>query len=198
MRAAARIANNKQAEIDLAEIRFRAERKLGELMAAQKELLGTAQGRRSDLGLTETQVETTPITLAEAGIDKHLADRARKYAAIPETEFNATIEDWRERVQEETERVTVNLLSAGEKHVRGTLGTGENEWYTPAAGRLIRCLAIADRSDRLAMNWLREGRRNEVGKAGIDCCGWSASTTPVRLQSASGSRGCGPPDDARS
>ncbi len=27
-----------------------------------------------------------PITLAEAGIDKHLADRARKYAAIAPAE----------------------------------------------------------------------------------------------------------------
>ena len=35
------------------------------------------------------------------------------------------------RVSEETERVTVNLLKEGESHVRGTFGTGENEWYTP-------------------------------------------------------------------
>ena len=130
MRAAARIAKNKQAEVDLAEIRFRGERRLGELMAAQREF-GTAQGRRSDLGFSPTQVESAPITLSEAGIDKNLADRARKFAAIPEQEFNATITDWRARVEEENERVNVNLLAAGDKHVRGTFGTGENEWYTP-------------------------------------------------------------------
>lgn len=132
MRAAARVAKNKQSEIDLAEIRFRGERRLGELMAAQRQSHGTAQGRRSDLGFSATQVEEAPITLTEAGIDKNLADRARKYAAIPEAEFNDTIADWRERVEQESERVTVNLLAAGAKHVRGTLGTGENEWYTPA------------------------------------------------------------------
>jgi len=57
------------------------------MMAAQREANGTAQGRRTDLGFSETQVEKAPITLAEAGIDKNLADRARKYAAIPEAEF---------------------------------------------------------------------------------------------------------------
>ncbi|MCO5159655.1 MAG: phage N-6-adenine-methyltransferase [Mesorhizobium sp.] len=131
MRAAARVAKNKQAEVDLAEIRFRGERRLGELMAMQRAEHGTAQGRRSDLGFSETQVAEVPITLAEAGIDKNLADRARKFAAIPEQEFNSTISDWRARVEEENERVTVNLLAAGDKHVRGTFGTGENEWYTP-------------------------------------------------------------------
>ena len=137
MRAAARIAKNKQAEIDLAEIRFRGERRLGELMAAQREAgmmsRGTAGTGNDNVtgGLRENPPVDAPITLSEAGIDKNLADRARKYAAIPEAEFNATLTDWRARVEEENERVTVNLLNAGEKHVRGTFGTGENEWYTP-------------------------------------------------------------------
>lgn len=78
------VAKNKQAEIDMAEIRFRGERRLGELMATQKAEHGSAQGRRTDLGFSGTQVDTAPITLAEAGIDKNLADRARKFAAIPE------------------------------------------------------------------------------------------------------------------
>lgn len=129
--AAARIAKNKQAEADMMAIRFRGERRLGELMQAQRETVGTAQGRRSDLGFSETQVENAPITLAEAGIDKNLADRARKYAAIPETEFNQRIDDYRERVVAEGERAVADLLAAGDKHVRGTFGTGENEWYTP-------------------------------------------------------------------
>lgn len=113
MRAAARVANNKQAEIDMAEIRFRAERRVGEMMKAQKETFGLAQGRRSDLGPKPTQV----ATLAEAGIDKHLADRARKLAAIPAGEFTSILDDWRERVADENERVTVNLLKAGEKRM---------------------------------------------------------------------------------
>ena len=131
MSAAARIAKNKQAEADMMSIRFRAERRLGELMAAQRATVGTAQGRRSDLGFSETQVEAAPITLEEAGIDKNLADRARKYAAIPEQEFEQRIDSYRESVAEQGERAMADLIAAGEKHVRGTFGTGENEWYTP-------------------------------------------------------------------
>jgi len=137
MRAAARVAKNKQAEVDLAEIRFRGERRLGELMAMQRDAgmlsRGTAGTGNDNVtgGLRENPPADAPITLAEAGIDKNLADRARKFAAIPEQEFNSTISDWRARVEEENERVTVNLLAAGDKHVRGTFGTGENEWYTP-------------------------------------------------------------------
>jgi hypothetical protein len=43
MRAYARQAKNKQIEIDASEIRFRAERRLGELMAAQRETVGLAK-----------------------------------------------------------------------------------------------------------------------------------------------------------
>ena len=51
-------------------------------MAAQKAAVGTAQGRRSDLGYSETQVVDAIPTLAEAGIDKNLADRARFCAPL--------------------------------------------------------------------------------------------------------------------
>ncbi len=131
MAAAARIAKNKQAEADMMEIRFRAERRIGELMEAQRDTVGTAQGRRSDLGFTATQVVDAPITLAEAGIDKNLADRARKYAAVPAEEFDSRLADYRARVAEEGERATADLLAAGGKHVHRTNFTGENEWYTP-------------------------------------------------------------------
>jgi hypothetical protein len=49
---------------------------VGELIAAQRETVGLAQGKRTDLGPERTQVDKP--TLVEAGIDKHLADRARK------------------------------------------------------------------------------------------------------------------------
>ncbi|MBZ9973489.1 phage N-6-adenine-methyltransferase [Mesorhizobium sp. BR-1-1-8] len=134
MRAYAKQAKNKQMETDAAEIRIRAERRLGELMAAQREIGLLKPG--GDMGANQYEAWVAdgpkPITLVEAGIDKHLADRARKSAAIPETEFEGIVSDWRDRIEQENERVTVNILEAGNKHVRGTLGTGENEWYTPA------------------------------------------------------------------
>lgn len=143
MRAYAKQAENKQLETDAAEIRIRATRRLGELMAAQRESVGMAPGGQpyQSTGLKTNPVEERPITLAEAGIDKNLANEARKLAAIPETEFDGIVTGWRDRIEQENARVTVNLLEAGEKHVRGTFGTGENEWYTPdehiALARLV-------------------------------------------------------------
>lgn len=113
MRAYARQARNKDLEADAAEIRFRAERRLGELIAAQKETVGLAQGKRTDLVPERHQVDRP--TLAEAGIDKKLSSRAQKLAAIPEDKFDGMIGEWRERVEKENERVTVNLLKAGER-----------------------------------------------------------------------------------
>jgi hypothetical protein len=48
--------------------------------------------------------------------------------------FEQKVAEWRGRVEEENERVITNLLKIGDaeqKHVRGTFGTGENEWFTP-------------------------------------------------------------------
>jgi len=85
-------AKDKQMVADAAEIRERATRCLGEMMAAQRandELnKGAAQPhkRESERGKVATQVSPRPA-LAAVGIDKHLADRARKTAAMSEQEF---------------------------------------------------------------------------------------------------------------
>jgi N6-adenosine-specific RNA methylase IME4 len=82
-------------------------------MAAQRETVGLAQGKRSDLGPSRTQVDRP--TLAEAGIDKQLANRARQLAAVPVAKFENMLGEWRDRIGKETERVTVNLLREGER-----------------------------------------------------------------------------------
>lgn len=120
MRAYAKQAKNKQLEVQAAEIRIRAERRIGELMAAQRDagMLSTgaaAEGVGKRGFENNPRSEGAPITLAEAGIDKSLADRARKYAAIPEEEFNGIVNDWKGRVEQENQRVTVNLLAAGDR-----------------------------------------------------------------------------------
>jgi len=115
MRAYARQAKNKQLEVDAAEIRIRAERRIGEMMAAQREAgLLTAGNPNLSNGFDRNPLDK-PITLAEAGIDKNLADRARKLAALPPGEFEGIVGEWRERVQRENERVTINLLAAGQR-----------------------------------------------------------------------------------
>ncbi len=133
MRAYGRQAKNKQLEIDASEIRFRAERRIGELIAEQGRAGGLANGGDAMRARVQNGPEVVRPTLADAGIDKHLADRSRKLAAIPEEKFETILADRRDRIEQENARVTVNLLDAADnKHVRGTFGTGENEWYTPA------------------------------------------------------------------
>lgn len=131
IRAYARQAKNKVLEIDAVEIRIRAERRLGELLAVSRKAKGGDQYHERS---TSSRKEPVP-TLAEAGISKKLSSSSQKLAAVPDPVFEEKLGQWRERVEEENERVSTNLLNMGDaaqKHVRGAFGTGENEWYTPA------------------------------------------------------------------
>lgn len=69
-------AKNKTLEIDAAEIRIRAERRLGEMITIQKETVGLNTGAAGSAGPgrgnavpIENRVSSQP-TLADAGIDK--------------------------------------------------------------------------------------------------------------------------------
>src|SRR5215204_3316671 len=97
--AYARQAKNRQMEIDAAEIRIRAERRLGELMAAQKATVGVAKGAQglgTSAGYKESRTHDAPPTLTEAGVDKNLAKRARTYAAVPQGQFEQLLTDKRQ------------------------------------------------------------------------------------------------------
>ena len=61
MQAAARVAKNRQLEADAAEIRMRAERRTGEMMAAQRETVGLARGGTPYKTITSTGSETDPV-----------------------------------------------------------------------------------------------------------------------------------------
>ena len=120
MKAYAKQAKNKWLEIDCAEIRMRAERRLGELIIAQKETVGLNKGaagggtKEGPRGAYVEPRDSTP-TLAEAGIDKKLSSHSQKLAAVPEEQFEGMIGEWRGRVEKENERVTTNLLRASDQ-----------------------------------------------------------------------------------
>lgn len=119
-----RRAGDRTLELDAVEIRMFAERRLGQMLAAQKENEGLNKGRagagRPVLRGAETEppkAEERPDprpTLAEAGISKKLSSRAQKMAALPPAEFEAKMVRWREE-SATADRVTVNLLKVGEE-----------------------------------------------------------------------------------
>jgi N6-adenosine-specific RNA methylase IME4 len=121
MRAYARQAKNKDLEVDAAEIRIRAERRLGELIRAQSKTVGLNKGGGEKgvgrAGKNAVVIHDRIITppLKEAGISKDLSSRAQKLAAVPEPEFEAEMAGWREKVKAENARVTTTLLKAGAK-----------------------------------------------------------------------------------
>jgi hypothetical protein len=114
MRCYARMAKNRDMEIDAAEVRIRAERKLGELIAAQKETVGLHKGGRPPKTGSVGEPVSKP-TLADAGIDKKLSTQAQRLAARPDAEFEQMLGKWRELVGDEHERITIDLLKAVEQ-----------------------------------------------------------------------------------
>lgn len=107
--AAARRASDKKAEIDFAELRIRAMRRLGQMMDDQKRTRGLSKGGRPAKTGSKSDPVSKPVSLAEAGIDKHLADNARKWASMSEEEFEAIVVGWRKRIEKAKKRVTVTL-----------------------------------------------------------------------------------------
>ena len=98
--AYARQARDRAMLEDAVEIRVRAERRLGELMAAQRDADLLHRGGRPPrskppkTGLPDNPV-LQPLSLAEAGIDKNLADRARRVAALSHKAFAEQIREAR-------------------------------------------------------------------------------------------------------
>jgi phage N-6-adenine-methyltransferase len=130
-RAYAKIAKDKHMLIDAEEIRARATRRLGQLMQAQAATVGQAKPPGSNQYARKDRVSEkpdAPATLTEAGIDKNLADRARKLAKLADDAFEHKVDQWRDDAQADSGLIVPDLLKP---HVHRALGTGENEWYTP-------------------------------------------------------------------
>lgn len=138
MQSYGRIAKNKDLETQAAEIRIRAERRLGELLLEQKNTTGLAPPGRpktrhdvvkksvvgddrlnSDQKPEQNAKKSVP-TLAEAGISKDLSSRSQRLAAVPQAEFEEAIDEWKGKVKGENERVVAKLELAGERALSGS------------------------------------------------------------------------------
>lgn len=123
MQAYGRMAKDKTLEVDAAEIRIRAERRLGQMLADQKASGGLSKGAAGAGVNQHTPQEvrsavTTAPKLADAGISKDLSSRAQKLAAVPEATFEAELAAKRERDQREGARVSARLEKAGERELK--------------------------------------------------------------------------------
>jgi hypothetical protein len=103
--AAARKATDREMEAEAEVLKLEAERRLGQLMQAQRETVGLNVGTRGSR-TKGARVSEKP-TLAEAGIDKNTAHRARRAAAMPEATFRQAAEAKREAVLTRSKRTRV-------------------------------------------------------------------------------------------
>jgi hypothetical protein len=106
LRLAAKVAKRRDIELDGAEIRLRAERRLGEMLRASERAPGGTPYHHNGTGSAAEQVAQP--TLAELGIDRKLSSRAQEYAACPAEAFQGALAVWRERAAT-GDRVPVNL-----------------------------------------------------------------------------------------
>jgi hypothetical protein len=88
LRAYARQAKNRQLELDAAEIRVRAERRVGQILKALEDegSLARGQGTRGE------------IKLSDLGLSGNDAVRSRNLASLPDSKFEPAISNWRTEV----------------------------------------------------------------------------------------------------
>lgn len=121
MQAYGRMAKDRTLEGDAAEIRIRAERRLGEMLSATKAEGGLnkdANLRRGPEVVSNDLGKPKAPKLADAGISKDLSSRAQKLAAVPAAEFEAELAAKRERERKDGAKVSARLEKSGERHIK--------------------------------------------------------------------------------
>jgi N6-adenosine-specific RNA methylase IME4 len=108
----ARRASDRILEIDAAELRIRAERRLGEMLAATP--LHPGGRPRKDKAGARSEL----ATLKEIGVDHKLSIRAQKLAALPAHVVETRIAAWRVGAERGAERISIDLLRNGDKKER--------------------------------------------------------------------------------
>ena len=99
MAAYARQAKNKDLEADAAEIRTRAEIRLGEMIKAAKDAGQISEGRPKKLS---NEDDSFRVTLEEAGISRDLSSRAQRLASLPNEQRERVVARMREAAAETT------------------------------------------------------------------------------------------------
>ncbi len=164
---------------DATEIRLLARRELGLIMAKQKVAGLMATGTRGNIqevisgGVPDTPPGDRPITLAEAGIDKNLAKRARNEASKSEEEHKEFVAKAKQRQLNAIEGNKVNRTSF----------TADNEWFTPPEYLALARTVLGEKFGKKI--WPRRfsgSTHREPGDHQIEAqfCGWVACESGAR------------------
>lgn len=113
VRVYARISEDVQLEMDAAEIRVRAERRMGILLRE----MNLHQGGKPSKNQTGDRSEpvTTTQKLKEMGVSKRLSSRAQKVGGIADQAFEVMVAGLRARMAEAGPRVSLDLVNTARK-----------------------------------------------------------------------------------
>lgn len=118
IRAYARMAQDSQMEADAAELRLRAERRMGILIHQEKQAKRLRSGPDADEGIGNKDAPIVRIKLEDLGIDKRLSARAQKVAGIAERAFEAAVERKRQEILRARGRVSLDITGEAKKERR--------------------------------------------------------------------------------
>lgn len=115
MRAYGRMANDTQLEMDAADLRLRAERRLGIMLEEEKRAgrLRTGPAHKADIGTKSEPIAR--VTLDDIGVDKKLSARAQRVGGIAEQAFEAMVARTRQRIAEGAGKVSLDLINQEKK-----------------------------------------------------------------------------------
>ena len=123
MQEYARQAKNTDLLQHATEIRLRAERRAGELLAAAPKAVGGEHGGKSKIDGSRAQPSNPTPTLAALGLTKTQSARWQQLAALSEDKFDIRLAHAKARVE--------SMTTSAPNYTRA-IYTGENEWFTPA------------------------------------------------------------------
>lgn len=116
VRAYARMARDTQLEMDAAELRLRAERRMGILISDMKREGRLHSGGRPKTGANEEPV--SKVKLEDLEVDKKLSARCQRVGGIAERAFEAMVARTRQRIADGALRVSLDVSTEDKKAKR--------------------------------------------------------------------------------